>query len=59
MIASDLLEFDGNGVNVTGIYINFVGIFFVDLLSMEAINESWGRKFGDWPIWFIYLFYIN
>ena len=56
MIASDLLEFDRNSVNVIGICINFVGIFVVDLLGMEAIDENWGGMLRVWPIWFVCLF---
>ena len=56
MIASDLLEFYKNGVNVIGICINFIGIFIVDLLGMEAIDGSWVEMFGVGPFGFIFYF---
>ena len=39
-------DWNGSGVHVIGICIVFVGIFIVDLLGMEAIDESQGGTFG-------------
>ena len=44
---------------MVGIYINFVRIFVVDLLGMEAIDESWVETFKVWPVWFYLFIYLN
>ena len=47
-------DWNGSGVHVIGICIVFVGMFIVDRLGLEAINESQSGTFG-----FFYLFIFN
>ena len=46
-------DWNGSGVLVIGICIVFVGIFIVDRLGLEAIDESQRGTFGFF-IYFIY-----
>ena len=51
-------DWNGSGVHVIGICIVFVGIFIVDRLGLEAIDESQRGTFGFF-YFFTFFFLIS
>ena len=49
-------DWNGSGVHVIGICIVFVGMFIVDRLGLEAINESQSGTFGFFFFFFFFYF---
>ena len=51
-------DWNGSSVHVIGICIVFVGIFIVDRLGLEAINESQRGTFGFFFFFLISSFFL-